>query len=88
MNRKVALIGFVFLAAVLGALLYTSLGHGKVRCEVCITYRDRRACRTAAGSTKEEALRAARDNACALIASGVTDSIACQNTTPDSIRWP
>jgi hypothetical protein len=34
------------------------------------------------------ALRAATENACAQIASGVTDSNQCTNTPPDSVRWP
>jgi hypothetical protein len=86
-NKTVLLgIGFVVLVVVL--LIYTTVGHGRVRSEVCITFQGRTACRTASAATKEEALRAAVQNACALISSGVTDSIACQNTPPDSVRWP
>jgi len=61
---------------------------GRVRCEVCITYQGRNACRTASARTRELALRTATDNACAQIASGVTESNQCQNTPPDSVRWP
>ncbi len=43
-------------------------------------------CRTAAGETVDRARRAAIDNACATIASGVGDSIACQNKPPVSER--
>lgn len=88
MNKRFWLLGGFFLAAVLAFLIYTTMGHGRVRCEVCITFQGRTACRTAAASSKEEAMRAALQNACALISSGVTDSIACQNTPPNSIRWP
>ena len=38
-----------------------------------------------AGSSEEEALRTATDNACAFLASGMTDSIACSKTAPDSV---
>ena len=43
---------------------------------------------TASARTRELALRAATENACALISSGVTDSNQCNNTPPDSVRWP
>jgi hypothetical protein len=84
--NKTVVLGIIFLVAVVGLILYTTLGTDRVRCEVCITYKGRTSCRAALGSTEREALRMAIDNACALIASGVTDSIACQNTPPDSVR--
>ena len=69
-----------------GVLLYLSLGLGQVKVEVCIEFKGRTGCGTAAAPTEEEALRTAADNACALIASGMTDSIACSRTEPKSIR--
>ena len=45
-------------------------------------------CRTASARTRELALRTATENACAQISSGVTDSNQCNNTPPDSVRWP
>jgi hypothetical protein len=53
---------------------------------VCIAFNGRSACRTAAGATEEFARRTAITNACGEIASGVTDSIACENTQPTSVR--
>lgn len=88
MNRRFWLLGGLFLAVVIGYMVYSSLRHGRVRCEVCITFQERTACRTAAAASRNEALTAAVQNACGLISSGVTDSIACQNTKPNSIRWP
>ena len=63
-------------------------GRNRIRCEVCITFRGSQSCRTAAASTRELALRTATENACAQISSGVTDSNQCNNTPPDSVRWP
>jgi hypothetical protein len=44
-------------------------------------------CKTTAGQTEEYALRTAKANACADIASGVTDSIACEHGDPVSLKW-
>ena len=70
----------------LGLLLYSSLRLGQVTVEVCIEFKGRTGCGTAAAPTEEEAIRTASDNACALIASGMTDSIACSRTPPKSVR--
>jgi hypothetical protein len=86
--KKSVWLGILFLALVVGFVVYSTVGTGRIRCEVCITYQGRQACRTASASTRELALRTATENACALISSGVTDSNQCHNTPPDSVRWP
>ena len=82
---KVA-IGVVFVFLV-GIILYSTMNLNRYECQVCINFKGQVACRTAAGATREEAIRTATDNACAQVASGMTDSIACGNTPPQSIRW-
>ncbi len=68
---------------VIGAVVVgSSLRTGHVRCEVCIDFRGRSACRAVDGATEDEARMAAITNACALISSGVTDTMACQRTPP------
>ena len=86
--KKTVWLGILFLAAFLGIVIYSTIGSGRIRCEVCITYQGRNACRTASARTRELALRTATENACALISSGVTDSNQCHNTPPDSVHWP
>jgi hypothetical protein len=44
-------------------------------------------CRAASGSTRQDTLRAAVENACATIASGVTDTMQCQRSEPVNVRW-
>jgi hypothetical protein len=85
--KKTVLLGILFVLAVVGFVVYSTIGEGAVRCEVCITYRGRRECRTASARTRELALRTAIENACALLSSGITDSNQCHNTPPDSVRW-
>jgi hypothetical protein len=86
--KKSVLLGILFLVAFLGIVVYSTMGAGRIRCEVCITYQGRNACRTASARTRDLALRTATENACALISSGITDSNQCHNTPPDSVRWP
>lgn len=52
-----------------------------------MTYNGQTACTTAGASSEMTALRSATEGACANIASGVTDTVKCQNTQPDSVRW-
>ena len=63
-------------------VVYRSLHLGGVRCEVCITYQGASQCRTVEGATEEEARMGATNNACAYLASGVTDGMACARTPP------
>ena len=69
-----------------GYVVYTSLGLDKVSCEVCVEFRGETACRTASGTTREEAVRTATENACAQLVSGMTDSMDCGRTVPKSIN--
>jgi hypothetical protein len=71
----------------LGLLVYLTLGQKRYRAEVCIAYQGRTDCRTASAATKQQAQRTATDNACAVVTSGMTDSIACANTPPTSVKW-
>jgi len=73
--------------AVIGLMVYSSMDLVGYRVEVCKEFQGRSACRIASGANREAALRTASDNACALISSGMTDSIACQGTTPVSVKW-
>ncbi len=87
MMKKPVLVGILIVAVILGVLIYSSLNLAKFRVEVCMTFHGQTNCRTAAGSTEEFARRSATTNACAAIASGVTDSIACENTLPTKVTW-
>lgn len=58
-----------------------------IKCRVCMDYRGSKDCRDAEGPTKEECQRTATDNACALISSGMTESIQCSNTPPSGVTF-
>jgi hypothetical protein len=88
MTRKVGIWIVVAFAAVFGAIMYTSTRNLSAhRVEVCMEFNGRQACRTASAATREQARRTATDNACAHVASGMSDSIACTNTPPVKVTW-
>lgn len=81
-----ALLAVLGFAVFLGVMTYSMLGNRKSRVEVCVAFNGRTACRIASGATAEEATRTATDNACALIASGMTDTMTCGHQPPASIK--
>jgi hypothetical protein len=85
--NKTVVIGVVFVLGILGFLIYSSLHIAKQRVEVCVAFNGRTSCRTASADTQEHAMHTAQSNACALIASGVTDTMQCERTIPTSVTW-
>jgi hypothetical protein len=67
-------------------LIYSTVGLQQYACEVCITYDGSTNCSIARAPTPKEATRTATDVACAPISSGMTESIQCSNTLPDSVK--
>ncbi len=85
-RSRAILVATAFGVIVLLMILYASIGLSRYTCEVCIEFNGRSKCRSAAGSSREEAQRTATDNACSFLASGMTDSMACSHATPSSVR--
>jgi hypothetical protein len=84
---KTVTIGIVFVVVVLVFLVYSSMHLAKYRVEVCIAFHGVNQCRTASADTQDHALRSAQSNACALLVSGVTETMQCERQTPTSVRW-
>ena len=72
----------VVLTPVIGFVVYSSFQVSAVECEVCMQFDGRTICRSASAARRDEALRSAADNACALLTSGMTNSIRCQQGEP------
>ena len=83
--KRTSWIALGIILAVMAIVVYSTFQIGGVRCEVCITFHGRQVCREVDGATEHEAQMAAITNACALLASGVTDTIACQNAPRDRL---
>ena len=84
---KTALVSILFLLLFVGFVVFSTMDLGGHSCEVCMTFQGRTNCAKATGTTKEEAQRTATDTACAPISGGMTDTIQCSNTPPDSVTW-
>ena len=88
MTRSVKWGAIVFAIAALATIGLLVLGVRQslsVSCEVCMTFQGRTACRTSVGAGEQEATTTAIQNACALLAAGMTQTVQCQNRPPDSI---
>jgi len=83
--KKPVLVSIVIVLVVLGVIIYSSLNLASHRYEASRTFAGQTNCRTASASTDQFAMRTAISNACAGIASGVTDSIACEQSQPTKL---
>ena len=76
----------VFLVLFIGAVVYLSTRVAHHECRVCVSYGGGTVCRTAASGTPKAAIESAVTSACSGLASGMTESIRCENTPPDSVE--
>lgn len=80
------LLIILLVLAGLGFLTYEMISLGRKECSLCLTFKEQRKCVSALGPTNHEALEEAHRNACALLAQGVTESLACGRTAPDETQ--
>ncbi len=79
---------WIFLAVFTGfvaILIFGSLRTVQAECSLCVEFRGQRQCRTGSGATPKDAEAAAQRAACAVMAAGMDDSIACQNARPQQM---
>ena len=89
MKRKsITWIVVIGVALVFGYLIFGSTRLVQAECELCVEYRGEVQCRRGSGTNDQEARSAAQRAACAVMASGMNESIACQNTQPQSVQCP
>jgi len=77
----------VFVAAVIALIVYSTLSGPRYRLQICMAYQGRSACKTVSAKSEPAALRSGAENACADIASGVTDTMRCEQAEPQSVKW-
>jgi hypothetical protein len=77
----------LFILALIGLIAFSTFGGPRYRVRVCMSYAGRSSCKTVSAKNDVSAVRSATENACADIASGVTDTMRCQQSEPQSIRW-
>ena len=81
MPKKLRLLLAGAFLLVIFYIIYSSTGLAKVSCEVCMEYKGRKSCRSAAATKRDDAETAARGMACSEIAGGRDESIACNTMT-------
>ena len=86
-RRWPVILGVVFIAVFIAALVYTSGGNNTFRCEVCVTFEGRTICRNGAAPDKMAAERIAADTACTDLSNGMTSLLQCQNNAPRKVTW-
>lgn len=79
---KAAILTAALAAVTIGVVALGIRSATRATCEACVTFGGRTECRIASGRTPEEAIRTAVDNACAFLAAGMTDSVACTTRSP------
>jgi hypothetical protein len=81
-----ALLLIVALAIFGTALILGTRSVVQVECELCVTFHGMTTCRRGSGADADEAQRAAQKAACAVMAAGMNESIACDNTPPTNVQ--
>jgi hypothetical protein len=77
----------LFVAGLVALIAYSTLHGPRYRVEVCMAYQGRSSCRTVSAKSEQAAVRSASENACADIASGVTDTMRCEQSEPQRVKW-
>jgi Na+/alanine symporter len=85
--NKIVVVVTIFVAAFIALIAYSTLAGPRFRVEVCMEYQGRSACRTVSAKSEQAAIRSGAENACADIASGVTDTMRCVGAEPKSVKW-
>lgn len=83
--RNIAIILFMLIAPALW-MTKIVMDESTFNCRVCMNFNGKQNCAKAIGRDRESCLSTAKDNACALIASGMTDSIQCTHTEPSLVE--
>jgi hypothetical protein len=77
-----AIAAAVFLLLVISFVVYSSLHVAEFECEVCMAFEGNQVCRTVTGNTEQEGVRTGVSNACALLTSGMTNTMRCERGQP------
>ena len=85
--NKIGAIVALFVIAFLALIAYSTLHGPRYRLEACMAYGGRTACKTVSAKSEQSALRSAAEGACADIASGVTDTLRCEQSEPQKVKW-
>lgn len=83
MAKKLVIVGVVLILA--AWLTHQMFSLAQTECSLCVTFNQVKKCVKALGPTEKEALDEAHRNACAQLASGVTETLACGNIPAEEV---
>jgi hypothetical protein len=86
MSRKPMAVVVVVMLAIMGYIVFGSMARVQKQCEVCIEFNGTNRCTRGAGADEAEAKQGAQMAACGVLASGMDETIRCQNVRPDTVR--
>ncbi len=84
-KRQKLIVGLVAIA-LFGFIVYSTVLQASHEYEVCVNYKGRSHCATAAGRTAQEAIATGQQVGCALITNGRDENMACLAQAPASTR--
>jgi len=84
--KRSTMITLAVLALIIALFFYMSTASAREECNVCMEFQGRSNCASAAGSTAAEATETAHRTACGPIATGMNETIACENREPVSVQ--
>lgn len=86
MSKQIKVGVGVAVAVLLGVIVYSTMQQAAYKVEVCVNYKGREHCATAAGSTREAAVGAGQQIGCSLITNGRDENMACLASAPTSVK--
>lgn len=85
MTRKSASAITVVVLGIMGYVVYGSMARVHATCDVCVEFNGGHRCARGAGANPDEAKRGAQTADCGVLASGMDQTIRCENTQPVSV---
>ena len=84
--KRGPVVAAVLIVGLAAFLLWSTLGAQRAQCRACVEFDGQRNCAAASASTEAEATKSAVSTACGVLARGMDQSIACDNTKPVSLE--
>jgi hypothetical protein len=86
MKRSASLGITAVVLLVMAFVVYSSMARVRHECELCVEFNGVTRCARGAGADEAEARRGAQTAACGVLASGMDESIRCDNTPPTTVQ--
>jgi hypothetical protein len=80
--KKSAIVTIVFLGFIAYFSITTIWTGSKYKCAVCVKYKGVESCQEVEGMDKMDTMMVGVSTACGAVATGMTESIDCQQTPP------